>query len=202
MRFRHWSRELFQVGALLFLLGALVWSVRREQTVTRQLGLALPSSLRSQAQDRLIGRQIDVEGLTGTDTPKTHVLWILNLDACHGCLDQVAGWRLLEDVKDLDLSILLMGTRSTDADARLRVLSRTHVLQTDRSTTLSAFGVLLPSTKLLVSPEGVVLLADSRSSGQECGWSFDALVNVLLGHGTSTAIRFLDSRFTLTHSKE
>ena len=53
----------------------------------------------------------------------------------------------------------------------------------------TAFGPLLPNTKLLVDHTGVVLMADSRTAASDCNWNFEAQVGALRGTLTTSLIR-------------
>ena len=71
----------------------------------------------------------------------------------------------------------------------MRALSGTHVKAAPEDRITSALGFLLPNTQLLVDDKGTIVMADSRTAAEECGWSFAAQVGSLRGTLTSDLIR-------------
>lgn len=153
------------------------------------------SSTRADVQDRLIGRKLDVASLglhrmlAGADSSLPMMLWIIDLENCVGCFDDVGEWARLERVARHGFSLLLVGNMTREVEARLRGLQRTRVLRIQRDVVQRAIGPVLPNTKLLIDSEDIVLLVDSRATGQDCGWSFEGLVAALNGSEPATAIR-------------
>lgn len=152
-----------------------------------------PALMRARTYDRLMGTRLKLASLTGGgETEGPAVIWVVDLDSCKGCLDTVTPWLELEKLGgDYDLHFLMVGggDQLTVAESRARLFRRTNVMRKPRDSIFAALGPTLPSTKLLVDPNGIILLVDSRSSGQECGWSFEAQVGALLGLETAHGIR-------------
>lgn len=147
-------------------------------------------------QDRIIGSAVDLRrlgGITnlGPAAGRPALIWVIDLDSCHSCFDTVTWWMELEQrLADHDLVLLLAGeATSPGIQARIRILGRTKVVEVHRDSVVEEVGATLASTKILLDDSGVVLLADSRSSGQECGWSFEAQVGVLRGLPVADLIR-------------
>lgn len=183
------------VAALLLALMVAGLSQRRTAVLRETIHQMRLSSLRAEAQDRLTGRRIDLPSL-GLDRPATRasearplLLWIVDLDNCDGCFDGVGEWTRLERLEDHDLALLLTGESAYGVQARLRALRRTLVRRVTHQTVLGSLGRLLPNTKLLLDSEGIAVLVDSRASGQECGWSFEAQVATIRGTRSARAIR-------------
>jgi hypothetical protein len=154
------------------------------------------SSERARTQDRLIGSAIDVASF-GAGSPVSHLLnrrrpvllWIVDLENCSGCFDGVSEWTRLERLEDHDLVLLLMGARTRGVAAQLRALRRTVVGQARREDVLAKLGNILPNTKFLLDAERIAVLVDSRASGKDCGWSFEAQVAAIRGLNSAQAIR-------------
>ena len=70
-----------------------------------------------------------------------------------------------------------------------RALRDTEIVSMSKEELVAAVGPLLSNTKLLVDGNGIILLADARSGGSECGWSFDAQVGALRGVLASHLVR-------------
>ena len=70
-----------------------------------------------------------------------------------------------------------------------RAVRDTEIVSMSKEELVAAVGPLLSNTKLLVDGSGIVLLADARSGGSECGWSFDAQVGALRGVLPSHLVR-------------
>ena len=73
-----------------------------------------------------------------------------------------------------------------------RALRSTPAVATTSEEVRTTFGSLLPNTKMLIDAKGIILSADSRSTGSECGWSFDAQVGALRGALASELVRLRD----------
>jgi len=183
--------EAITVVALLLALAVAGIAQRRNALLRETILQIRMSSTRAQAQDRLIGKKIDTSslGLGRSATAPPMLLWIIDLDNCAGCFDDVSEWRRLERLEDHDLALLLVGKPDRSVAARLRALRKTVVAQTTRAEVLGSLGNTLPNTKLLLDAEGIAVLVDSRASGQECGWSFDAQVAAIRGLQSARAIR-------------
>lgn len=155
---------------------------------------------RAQTQDRLIGTHVDVamliDGTTddyAAELGKRTLLWIIDVENCAGCFDELGGWRRLEQLTDHALILLLIGKPSAEVRRGLRLFKRTVVERTTRERVLAEVGPLLPNTKFLLGADGIAILVDSRASGQKCGWSFDAQVGAVEGVNGPGAIRIVAS---------
>lgn len=183
------------VAALLMALLVAALSQRENARLRATLFQRRISSTRADVQDRLVGRKIDVASLglhrmpTRASSGLPMVLWIIDLENCVGCFDGVGEWLRLEGRGRHDLSLLLIGSSTREVEAMLRGLQQTTVLRVQREAVQRTIGPVLPNTKLLIDSKDVVLLVDSRATGQECGWSFEGLVAALDGSATATAIR-------------
>lgn len=189
-------RESVTILALLIAAALGGLSVKRYRDARAVIAETRLSSLRAEGQDRLIGKRIDVATLTSntaarpTDTTRRSTLiWVVELDRCSGCFDTVSEWARLEQIAAYDLKLVLVGHSTPAVEARLRALGRTTVRWGKQERVDSALGNVLPNTKLLLDPDGIALLVDTRASGQECGWNFEAQIGALQGLGTAGAIR-------------
>lgn len=193
---RTFRRELLTLAALAMSFAAAAVSYVRYLSAADIVLQTRMSSARAEAQDRLIGKVVNVSALMGNTVgsrsgARTHgmVVWIVDLDRCSGCFDSVAEWARLETHPDYSFTLLLSGSRSAAVEARLRILKRTQVQWIPRARAIQVLGTTLANTKLLLDSADVALLVDTRGSGQECGWSFDAQVGAIWGTTPSTAIR-------------
>ncbi|MGH7467409.1 MAG: hypothetical protein ACRENP_05420 [Longimicrobiales bacterium] len=191
MRFAY---ELVSLSALVVSLGVAYVGIRRTADARELVDSMRLSSARAQAQDRLIGStlklaRVDAVRQARTNGSRRMLMWIVNLDKCSGCFDAVGEWTRLEQLSDHDAFLLLIGQRTPEVEARLRALDKTHVTSLSADAAAQIFGPLLANTKLLVDPDGIVLLADSRAGGQECGWSFEAQVGAVMGATAGNSIR-------------
>lgn len=152
--------------------------------------------MRALTHDRLIGSRIDVSSLgldasawAGARSGRPSILWILDLERCFGCIDELGAWSRLEQSGEFEMFLFLIGETTPAVEARLRVLRRTVVTTTTRPAVQAALGAILPSTKVLLDPSGIALLVDSRASRPDCGWSFEAQVGALSGLNSPHEIR-------------
>ena len=189
-------REVITVAALLVAAGVAGLSQHRNAALWRVVLQTRMSSARAQTQDRLIGKPIDLLSLSVRDSVtqlldgnRPLLVWIVDLDDCSGCFDGVAEWARLERLESHDLVLLLVGARTRAVNARLRALRRTLVAEARREEVFASLGGLLPNTKFLLDAERIAVLVDSRASGQECGWNFEAQVAALTGLNSARAIR-------------
>jgi len=187
-------REVITILAMAVAIGVTsITLVRnnRAQVVIEQLA---PKAARLQTLDRLVGSRIDLARLVGEDNPSPQrpiLVWVIDLERCDGCFDDIGQWVRLERLSDYDLFLLLSGMSEPGVEAQLRGLTRTLVKEVGIEDVLGVLGGVLPNTKLVLSPQGVVMMVDSRASGQICGWNFEAQVGALLGVNTPEAIRGL-----------
>lgn len=189
-------RDALTILALLVSGSAAVLSARQLGAARETIARTRLSSLRAEGQDRLIGKRIDLQSLVpvrpmvvSAEAKRSTLVWVLQLDRCSGCFDTVSEWVRLEQLSDYDLILVLVGRSTPAVEARLRALSRTVVHWGSQARVDSALGDVLPNTKLLLDSLGVAVLVDTRASGQECGWNFEAQISALAGVGQATAIR-------------
>lgn len=184
-------REIITLSALVVLLAISLISLKRQQELTNALDRSAVSIQRAQIHDRLMGTTVALKKLLERHQPDSRptLLWLLDLDRCRGCFDSVGDWSRLESLVGHDLILVLTGEQDAGVEARLRALARTSVVTAPRLAVTEEFGELLPNTKMLVDKSGTVILIDSRTSGQECGWKFESQVGALKGLNTGAAIR-------------
>jgi hypothetical protein len=188
-------REASTLAALVVALVVVGLLQRRNGTLRDAVLEARLSSRRGLVQDRLTGRTIDLAALgiarpgAASDQRRPMVLWVVDLDSCSGCFDGVGAWSRLERLGSYDLFLILLGARTADVEARIRALRGTNVTDSRRAQVVRVLGPVLPSTRLLLDADGVAILVDSRASGQECGWSFEAQVASVTGVNSGRTIR-------------
>jgi hypothetical protein len=184
--------EAFTIAALAITTLAAIRSHDLYEKARLRLETVAPSYLRSTIQDRLIGSRLDLDFVPIGESQRPYSLvWIVDLDLCEGCIDSVVEWTVLDRLDGYARYLVLTGSRSgaSVVRARRRALASTTIVPATREAVRSAVGQLLPSTKLLLDSTGVVLMADTRTSGQLCGWSFDAQVGALMGVTPVSRIR-------------
>lgn len=173
-----------------------VTAVRRHDAVKKELVAASIPAIRTERRDRLIGTVVDITKLidggvhwNARVADKPLVIWILDFERCDAWLAALGEWSRLERVEDHELGLLVIGEPSEHAAQSLRTLSRTHISRIDRKMVFSHLGPLLPNTKLLLDTVRVAILVDSRSTGSDCGWSFESQVGYFYGLNQSSSIR-------------
>ncbi len=184
-----WIREGVTLLALLFLVVVTAAAVAQTRRVERALDAAAHALQRASVNDDLVGRLFDDAGLGIGTTDRFTFVWLVDLDRCAGCVDTVTDWVTLEGLDDHEFVLVLAGTSSPSLERRVRMLKRTRVLRWPSGSIASRLGLVLPNTKLLLSPDGVITLADSRAAGQGCRWSFEAQAAVLRGLDPKRPIR-------------
>ena len=128
--------------------------------------------------------QTDIPGV-----PAAHLLWIVDMDRCEGCLAEgFAAWNALRTDYGLTRRLVVAGDASVPDEAK-RALAETKIVAITEEELLAAFGPLLPNTQILVDSSGIILLADSRSTDSMCGWNFVAQVGALRGVLASELVR-------------
>ncbi len=177
----------------LVLCGAVaVWNTaasNRELAATLQS--TAPLAERSSVRDRLVGRAVSLSwlGLEEPDPAEAHLVWIVDLARCQTCLSgRPAVWNALGDDDSLRRHVVVFDTDDVPEDGR-RSLRGTALTEARRRDVQAALGPLLPNTKLLIDGAGVVVMADSRAVGSDCGWSFEAQVGALRGTLSTGVIR-------------
>jgi len=187
--------------AVALLLGAASLLVLYATSINRELlaSLSIQDALasRTAVHDRLVGRSIPLTLFGRSASPdsatpestEAHLLWIADPDLCPRCLTEgLASWNALGDDPALQRRLIVVGGGEVPAGAR-RALRGTAIVSVGKEELTAALGPLLPNTKILVDGSGIILLADSRSAGSECGWSFDAQVGALRGVLASHLVR-------------
>ncbi len=122
-------------------------------------------------------------------TSRPVVVWIVDLEKCSGCFGAVGEWARLERLADYDLLLFTIGRLTPAIESRIRALQRTVVRPTTRATVSAVIGPVLANTKLLLDVDRIAVLVDSRASGQECGWSFEAQISAVKGLASAKSIR-------------
>jgi len=195
----HSKRRMLREGifalALIATTGMTLRLLALNASGRERLAETESSSLRANTEDQLVGRTLALLAINEPEADKAApdakpiLLWVLDLERCSGCLDAVSQWTRLEQLLDYRFVVVVVGTPSPEARTRLRVMRKTRVVSASDESVTRMIGRRLPSTKLLLTGEGVVLLADSRAAGQNCGWSFEAQVGVLMGVLPPASIR-------------
>jgi hypothetical protein len=193
VRLKDIGGELATISALIVAVSLAVVSFVRFQAAEARLETVSASLSRLEIHDRLIGESLDIGRLMKrplrAPVGGRLVIWIVDLDHCGGCLGDIGGWKRLESLSGVELAVLYVADGGVqDLGSPFRALQGTVVERVTRRSVSSVLGPLLPSTKLLLDQNGTILLADSRRSNS-CNWSFDALVEALLGEGSPVIIR-------------
>lgn len=193
-RFRPWAAAVcvLMVTATVVIVRAM--SINRELRAVLQVQNLMAA--RTAIHDRLIGTrvpqlllgQLGQRATVATDKG-ARLFWIVDTDRCGGCLAEGLGaWNALAKDNMLARQLVLVGNAAMPEEAR-RALRSTPAIAITREEIRTTFGSLLPNTKMLIDGKGIILLADSRSTGSECGWSFDAQVGALRGALASERVR-------------
>ena len=188
---RPWLRELVSVIALVSASAVACASTVRADRAQQMADMLSRGSQRNAVHDRLMGTKPNLASLDpalGLNKLPA-VVWIVDLTRCTGCFDTIIDWVQLEDLKSHDVILYISGEPTANVTHRLRALRRTRVVWTDTASASRIIGPVLPNTKLLLTANGVVAMVDSRDTGQECGWSFEAQVAELLGMEAARPIR-------------
>lgn len=190
MKARGHVLEAASTLLLLLLVIAVGVLSRRLAAADEMVSVMTNGFRRAQVQDRLTGAMLDLEPLGIENAPERRAVWFLDLERCLGCVDTTRDWALLDGGPDLALDVVIAGEMSLSTEARFRGLRRTTIHRVSNDDIrLALGGNFLASTKILLDSRGMVLLADSRAGGQECGWSFDAQMANLLGLDPHRPIR-------------
>lgn len=189
-------KEHLATLALLLSVGMIAITLSRYKEARDALGRMESSFRRAQVTDRLTGRHLDVQTLGVNSAPggperaeRRTLLWVVDVENCRGCFAELGSWRRLEQLTDHRLIILFLGPPPARLQPSLKLLKRTIVGSTTKQLVSATMGPLLPSTKVLLDAEGIAIMVDSRTSSQECGWSFDAQVGAVEGINEPRAIR-------------
>ena len=187
--------------AILMIVGAatVVRTGNALKSARETLASTSPFVSRSLIQDRLIGTEVAAttvfSGTIGNgpaedgEPPAAVLLWILDLDNCKDCLRTgINQWNALQRDPTLERHLVVSGDTTGLGTVR-RALAGTNVRTAQADEIASVFGVLLPSTQLLIDGDRVIVMADSRTAASECGWSFAAQVGSLRGTLASDLLR-------------
>lgn len=183
MRLVRWETVL--VCTTLLLIGAS--GVQRTRIVELQTALegATPDLLRMRTLDRLGGRSVDtaLEKIrVRRDEQRVTLLWLLDPEWCLGCLADVRDWNRLARNDGLNPLLILNGVDNAEARAIAREAGIEGSVKGDSASLVPAqLGLATPSTMLLISPLGEVLLVDARYPAQACNWSLQRTLSQLLG---------------------
>lgn len=193
-RSRSWT---VAVSVLMVTATALI---SRSVSVNRELRAVFEIqslvAARTTTHDRLIGtrvpshfwRQLAQQAEVATDKG-ARLLWIVDTDRCERCLaDGLGAWNALANDSTLVRQLVAVGDAPVPEEAK-RALRGTPATVMTREDLQTTFGNLLPNTKMLIDGKGIILLADSRNTGSECGWSFDAQVGAIRGSLASELVR-------------
>lgn len=151
---------------------------------------------RAAVQDRLTGSALpsDLTRELAGEAPLDELfLWFLDADRCAQCAGDLGDWNVLASSRPSSAHLFLVGDPDSQLQGRLRALGSTRVHRVEAAFVTSLLGYTLPSTRLVVTPDGTIILADSRDGSQDCGWSFDAQVAVLRGLAPPGRIRTVAS---------
>ena len=188
------NRRSLDLLVLALAVGGAIW-VWRLASHNRELQATLVATgsraEQSSVRDRLVGAPAPLSflALDEVDPADTHLLWVVDLARCPACLTgAIPEWNALGEDVSLRRHVVVLGEGEVPAADR-RALRGTTVTSASRDELDAAFGPLLPSTKLLVGGDGIVLMADSRAVPLECDWSFEAQVGALRGTLASGVIR-------------
>ena len=189
------KRDPIVVVALGLSVVLLVYSFRSQQNLERHARLLEPMAQRAYVQDNLVGKSVDLTGLAPDllegDVQHTSLVWVLDFDRCRDCLENVGPWSALREIDNLELLLFVVGSPEPAMKVRLSALVGTKVMPTSARAVEEVLGVTLPSTKILLDGEHIVVMADARADARACTWSFDAQVGALLAANPSRAIRGL-----------
>ncbi len=188
------NRRYVDLGVLALAVGGAigVWNVASHNREL-QAALVAAGSRAGEAvvRDRLVGARVALSFLSAgePDAAEAHLLWIVDHKRCPTCFARATpAWNALGEDASLRRHLIVVGGGDIPEIAR-RALRGTPVTSLSSEEADAAFGPLLPSTKLLVDREGIVLMADSRTAVSACDWSFEAQVGALRGAIASGVIR-------------
>lgn len=131
--------ELITVAALAMAVTVAIVAVRSEKVLRQQVVRMEEHVARTQVHDRLVGTTIRGGVLAfGADRPGDAIvgrtiLWILDLERCPECLDELGPWTRLEALDDHAFVLALVGSPHASHLTKLRVMKRTSVLMSTRA---------------------------------------------------------------------
>ena len=183
-----WATVL-PLGAIVVLAVAAVNERRTVRKLVDGQALLLEDARRAMLMDDLLGTRVPsmrIETLQGETFDFRHEIagsptWILNPNACAGCLDHMPKWnRTAPDA--LGGNLVLVGVSRARAGAIVRDLGVRIPVYLDRDGDVLRLirGYGFPSVHLVTSSDGTVLLVDGHSTHTNCEWSFPAVVSRLV----------------------
>jgi len=189
----HALRRGLSVVAVLAVTSVAIDAMRQHRVALGLIDRLDHSAARAQIQDRLIGQRLDLSALLDDGVGEGQldartVLWVVDLEECVGCFDSVVSWARLESARSHNLALVLIGETTPSVEARLRGLTRTRVQWAERKQ-VEALRELARKVYEQGAESKFDKLRDSRYSGQDCGWIFDAQVGALAGVNEAHRIR-------------
>ncbi|MDT8368160.1 MAG: hypothetical protein RQ745_03060 [Longimicrobiales bacterium] len=171
---------------LLSAIGLTRYSRRLETA----LDAAATTHVRAAFRDRMMAAWVDLSYLDLDSVDRPTLYWHVDFDRCDGCFNSIATWNALAADARIRTVLSYSGTPDASGLRAIRTMTDTDVLPVPERDVQGTFGGSLASSKLLLDPAGVVLLADTRYGSQVCGWSFDdAVMQVLDLHVDESASR-------------
>ncbi len=188
------NRQWLDLGVFVLAVGGAigVWKLASQNRELRAALVAADSrAVEAMVRDRLVGTSVPLSflALDEPDPGDAHLIWLVDIEHCPSCLAGAhPAWNALGEDASLRRHLVVFEEDEVPEAVR-RTLRGTKVTSASREELDAAFGSRLPSTKLLVDGDGIVLLADSRAGVSECDWSFEAQVGALRGTLASGVIR-------------
>jgi hypothetical protein len=194
-------RNILDLVTVLGIFAAIAWGSNQRRAYTRadsRLSSVIDEANRTVVQDRLIGTELSLPPLEpyipGSPQPiseqgKRRLVWILSAAECLGCFNENASWNRVAETPSVDAHLIVVGRVPAEVESHLISLRNTAVWALSADSLDAHMGPILPNIKLLVNEEGVIAMADARSAGQACGWSFNEQVRTLLGGSSGVDIR-------------
>lgn len=190
-------KEFITISALVLAGFVILDQSDTAKTLSALVDRLTPPAARSVIQDALIGQTVALppvrklakreEGEILLD--RTTVVWVVDSDGCSNCLDAVAEWNHLAAANRADMHLVVITNDAREVHRYSRAVRNTSVWVSGQQDVQRALGRVLANTKLVLAPGGAVLLADTRSSGLQCGWSFEGQVSALFGVSSPDRIR-------------
>lgn len=195
-------RSLLDTLTLAAILVALAWGFNQRASARGASFRAqevLQLAKRAAIQDALIGQSLswpvgepyrDDGAQAALDSGRRRIFWLIDPEHCLACFSENRSWNVMAAIDDLDAHVILLGPVPDRLVSHVLSLRETSIWRADPSEVRRMLGgQMLPNMKLFIDEEGVVVLADARSSGQTCGWSFNAQVSTLVGGSSAARIR-------------
>ena len=182
-----WTTVL-PIAAIAVLVVTAVNERRTAREIIAGQALLLEDARRVRLMDGLLGKRapsMEIVTLQGEavdflrETAGSPT-WILNPDACAGCLDHIPKWNRTAS-SAVGGKLVLAGVSRDRAVQIVRDLAIRIPVYMDRDGDLLQLvgGYGFPSVHLVMSSDGTVLLVDGHSTHTSCEWNFPALVSQL-----------------------